>query len=396
MAVDYHAFTEGYRDTVATAADSAGAARRDVSEMLDLWAHKDTPFMNRISWGPDSGGLGIEWLSEHLQWGYVENAAGVGSASATWVGGYFFPGTTTSISASLHYSLNCGAMLYAWNSTNSEDVMMVVESIGATDSICIVWVLTSSLEAAQKLYILGELANEGSAQREDTSRPRTVLSNAFSILRKDIRITGSQAATDYHAVPEGELRHQLRLRLLEMQRDREMHLLFSSGQTRSATVAGSMYGVLGHLRGQSGSHIDVTTTSLTETAFNNLVAAVWDNRGNPDIVVGSHDQIRKFTGWDRARVRVEQDDKVGGFHVTKYLTDIGIEVDLIPMRKFPINTLFVLDSSKIKLRAKKGRKLFVEKLGVTGDRVDYQVISEFSCETRGYNLGWHGYFGALT
>jgi hypothetical protein len=93
---------------------------------------------------------------------------------------------------------------------------------------------------------------------------------------------------------------------------------------------------------------------------------------------------------------VEQDDKIGGFHVTKYLTDIGIEVDLIPMRKFPVNALFVLDTSKIKLRAKKGRKLFVEKLGITGDRVEYQVISEFSSETRGYNLGWHGYFGALT
>ena len=394
MAVAYHAV--GTAEYYYSGDITASTDKRDVSEMLDLWAHKDTPFLNRISWGPDSGGLGIEWLSEHLNWGYIENAAGVGCASTSWAGGSFYPGTVTSICATLKYALNCGALLYAWNSTNQADVMMVVESVGASDSICIVWVLTSSLEASQKLYILGELANEGSAQREDTSRPRTLLSNNFSILRKDIRITGSMANTDMHAVPEGEVRHQLRLRLLEMQRDREMHLLFSSTQTRSGTVASSMNGVLGYLRGQSGSHIDVTTTSLTETAFNNLVAAVWDNRGNPDVVVGSHDQIRKFTGWDRARVRVEQDDKIGGFHVTKYLTDIGIEVDLIPMRKFPINTLFVLDTSKIKLRAKKNRKLFVEKLGITGDRVDYQVISEFSGEVRGYNLGYHGYFGALT
>jgi hypothetical protein len=203
------------------------------------------------------------------------------------------------------------------------------------------------------------------------------------------------AATDMHAVPEGELRHQLRLRLLEMQRDREMHTLFSSTAARSSTAASYMNGVLGYLRGQTGAHIDRSTTALTETSFNNLVAACWDNRGNPDIVVGSHSQIRKFTGWDRARVRVEQDRKIGGFHVTKYLTDIGVEVDLVPMRKFPLNTLFVLDSSKIKLRAKKGRKLFVEKLGIRGDLTEYQVISEFSMEMRGYNLGYHGYFGAL-
>lgn len=394
MAVAYHAMSSGlYYDTLQ---QTASTDKRDVSEMLDLWAHTDTPFLNRVSWGPDSGArYFIEWLSEHLGWGYIENVSTMGSGSVVFVGAYYFPGTTTSISAGVYWAINCGTMLYSWNSGDAEDSLMVVESIGASDSITILWVLTGSLAATDKLYILGETANEGSLPREDTSRPRSLLSNRFTILRKDIRITGSQAATDYHAVPEGELRHQLRLRLLEMQRDREMHTLFSYTQTRSATVASTMNGVLGFLRGQSGSHIDTSTTSLTETAFNNLVAAIWDNRGNPDIVVGSHSQIRKFTGWDRARVRVEQDSKLAGFHVTKYLTDIGIEVDLIPMRKFPTNTMFVLDSSKIKLRAKKGRKLFVEKLGIRGDMTEYQVISEFTAEVRGYNLGWHGYFGAL-
>ena len=394
MAVTYHALSSGLYYDSATPDFTTNTDKRDVSEMLDLWAHTDTPFMNRISWGPDSGGLSIEWLSEHLGWGYIENVSVVGSASA-YFDAYYFPGTTTSINYGNYYALNCGAMLYSWNSGDAEDALMVVQSIGSSGSVTIMWVLTASLAASDKLYILGELANEGSLPREDTSRPRSLLSNNFTILRKDIRITGSMAATDMHAVPEGELRHQLRLRLLEMQRDREMHTLFSYTQTRSTTAASSMNGVLGFLRGQSGSHIDTSTTSLTETAFNNLVAAVWDNRGNPDIVVGAHSQIRKFTGWDRARVRVEPDRKVAGFHVTRYLTDIGIEVDLIPMRKFPVNTLFVLDSSKIKLRAKKGRKLFVEKLGVRGDVKEYQVISEFTMELRGYNLGWHGYFGAL-
>ena len=381
MAIAYHALSGGitYDTTTDPPNIAAGTTHtRDVSQMLVLWAHTATPFMNRISWGPDSGGLSIEWLSEHLGWGYIENVSTMGTASTVFVGAYHFPGATASISASLNYALNCGAMLYSWDSGGALDSLMIVESIGGTDSITILFVLTASLSAVDKLYILGETANEGSLPREDTSRPRTELSNNFSILRKDIRITGSMAATDMHAVPEGELRHQLRLRLLEMQRDREMHTLFSSTAARTTAAASVMNGVLGYLRGQTGSHIDRTTTSLTETAFNNLVAACWDNRGNPDIVVGSHSQIRKFTGWDRARVRVEQDRKIGGFHVTKYLTDIGIEVDLVPMRKFPVNTLFVLDSDKIKLRAKKGRKLFVEKLGIRGDLTEYQVISEFS------------------
>jgi hypothetical protein len=400
MAVDYHAIggsAAGVTDLSDTVqAEATSTEKKDISEVLDLWAFKDTPFLNRIGWGPDSPGTSIEWVTEHLSWGYVETAQVIGTACTSFDGCLYFPGATaTSISAAVKHALNCGTMLYGWQSADQTDAMMVIESIGASDSMCIVWVITATLPASQRLYILGEIANEGSIAREDTTRPRSLLSNKFTILRKDIRITGSMEQTDMHAIPEGEMRHQLKLRLLEMQRDREMSLLFSATQARTATLASTMNGLLGYLRGQTGSHIDLTTTALTETNFNNLVAACWDNNGTPDVIVASYSQIRKFTGWDRARVRVEQDQKIGGFHITKYLTDIGIEVDLIPMRKFPANAMFVLDTNKIKLRAKKGRKLFVQKLGVRGDLSEYQVISEFSCEVRGYNLGWHGYFGAL-
>jgi hypothetical protein len=195
-----------------------------------------------------------------------------------------------------------------------------------------------------------------------------------------------------------ELRHQIKNRLLEMQREREMMILYSvnAGTARSSTEAELINGVFGFLRSQSGNHIDTTTTTLTETAFNNMVSEVWENMGTPTVFVAAPSQIRKFTAFDRARVRAAPDDKVGGFHVTKYLTDIGIEIDLVPMRKVPVNLGFVLDTSKIRPRAKKGRKLIVEKLGKTGDYEMWQLISEFSLEFRGYSLGQHGQFSALS
>ena len=200
-----------------------------------------------------------------------------------------------------------------------------------------------------------------------------------------------------HAVPD-ELRHQIRNRLLEMQREREMLLLYSvnGGTVTSTTEAQLINGVFGFLRGQSGDYIDTTTTTLTETAFNNMVSAVWENMGTPSVFVAAPSQIRKFTAFDRARVRAAPDDKMGGFHITKYLTDIGIEIDLVPMRKVPVNLGFILDVGKIKPRAKKGRKLVVEKLGKTGDYEMWQMISEFSLEMMGYTLGQHGMFSALT
>ncbi len=85
MAITYHAISTGLHND--TPQISGGTThKRDVSQMLDLWAHTDTPFMNRISWGPDSGGLSIEWLSEHLGWGYIENVSTMGSASVVFQG----------------------------------------------------------------------------------------------------------------------------------------------------------------------------------------------------------------------------------------------------------------------------------------------------------------------
>ena len=157
-----------------------------------------------------------------------------------------------------------------------------------------------------------------------------------------------------------------------------------------------MNGVLGFLKGQSGSHIDSTTTSFSETAFNNVAGALWENGSTPNAFFAHQTQIRKFTTWDRSRIRMSPRENLGGAHISSYMTDIGIEVDLVPLRRCPVNIAYVLDTSKIRLRAKKNRKLILDRLGKTGDYEKYQLISEFSMEMKGYNLGQHGMFDRLT
>jgi hypothetical protein len=247
-----------------------------------------------------------------------------------------------------------------------------------------------------KVYIVGAIANEGSLPRKDTSRTRDIFTNEMTILRQDINITGSQQATDMHAVPN-ELRHQLMLRTKELQRERERVAFMSIHTSRTSTEAGYMNGVLGFMLGYTtGTNVDTTTRTLTESAFNTVVANCWENGGTPQTLYANADNIRKFTQWDRSRVRTTPDAKLGGFHVARYLTDIGIEVELVPVRFFPINLAFVLDNSMIKLRAKSGRKLLLEKLGKKGDYDEWQLLSEFTMEMRGHSVGRHGMFTALS
>jgi hypothetical protein len=77
------------------------------------------------------------------------------------------------------------------------------------------------------------------------------------------------------------------------------------------------------------------------------------------------------------------------------MTESGIVLDLVPMGNCPQNLMYIVDTSKIKLRAKKGRKAIMEKLGKAGDFEDWQIISEFSMEMKGFNLRQHGGFFAL-
>jgi len=386
------AMTSGVMNTIENI--GTGTNINDVSDMLDLWAHKSTPFLNRLTWGADSGGLSIEWVSEHLGFGYVHSGAAITSDDTEFVVNTSGTGLET---AEVGKQIEPGTLFYAHNSGVADAFFLATANAGAgTITISMLSASSSEIAAGTNLYLLGRTANEGSEPTADTSRNRTMLSNNFTILRKDINITGSMLGTDMYAV-QNELAHQTAMRLLEMQFNRERHTLYSTTTARSAANTSQMHGCYGFLNSlTSPDWVDTSTTVLTEPAVNNLVAECWDNGGEPDIFVGNKDQIRKFTGWASDRIRTKVDDRIGGAYIYSYLTDVGVEIDLVPLKKAPTNLAFVLDSSNLKLRAKNGRKLIREQLGKAGDYDRWQMISEYSLEMTGYDKGYHGMFTDLT
>ena len=374
---------------------TAGLERRDVSEMLDLLALADTPFLNRVTWGKESDGLSIEWISENLGPGYLVSSAGVATA-VTSIVFTTVEGLTTTEAVK---QLSTGSVLYHYESSTGTHGMLMVDSVSEA-SCTLDWVdstgfTCNSVEASDKLYILGAIANEGSLPRNETARDRSQLSNGFSIIRKDVAITGSMANTGYYAVGR-EDQHQILMRLKEMQRERERVCLYSGYRARASDMAGMLNGVLGYLVNQSGTNIDTSTTSLLETSANNVFNELWENGSRNLTFFGPLKQVAKFTQWDKNRIRMRPNEGLGGGHITTYLSEAGLEIDLVPMAKVPVNIAFVLDPSKIHPRAKKNRKAIMEKLGKKGDFDAWQIITEWSMELRGYNLGQHGIFTRLT
>ena len=402
MALDYHALTEvssaGYGLPQATTDIVSNTDRRDVSEMLDLLSYADTPFISRIGWGAESAATKIEWLTENLGPGYVAVSSVMGSAGTCLL-------ITTVDNMSLSQTalqLQTGTVLYGYSSTDGEHSLLLVVSTGVTGELTIEVLSTAtafsvglSTTAADKLYVLGAVANEGSLPRTGNWRSRALASNGFTILRQDVQITGSQAATDFYAI-NSEEQHQIRMRMLELTRERERQALYSVHVTpRSTTEASLMNGALGFLVSQSGSHIDTSTTTLTENAVNNVIAECWEHGSKNLTWFSALSQARKFTQWDVNRIRMAPRDQRGGGHVAYYMSEAGVEIEIVAMPQVPVNFAFLIDTTKVRMRAKKGRKGIMEKLGKMGDFERYQILSEFTMEMRGYNQGQHGLFTRL-
>ena len=374
-----------------------GTQKRDISESLDLLALADTPFINRVGWGPESGGHKIEWMTEDLGPGVFTQEAVTVSVDLSMV-----VCSIDGLDASdAIYQIREGSVFYSWDSTEATHMMGVVVSMpalaAATDtSIHVSWIsgAKTSMPALQKHYILGAVANEGSTPGKPGPRQRAFCSNAFVILREDVQITGTMKSTDMYVIGR-EDRHQILMRLKELQRNREATALYSTTIPKTSVIAGTISGVFGFLNSQTGGHIDTSTYALTETAVNTVVSKVWEYGGRNLSFFGHIDQTAKFTRWDKNRIRTRVNEGKGGGRITSYLTESGIEIDLIPMANVPTNLAFVLDTSKIQLRAKRGRKAIMEKLGKMGDFDDWQILSEFTLEMKGYNLKQHGMFTKL-
>lgn len=405
MALDYHAISEvssaGYGLPNATTDIVSNTDKRDVSEVLDLFTASETPFIERIGWGPECSAQKIEWLYENLGPGYVALSAAVTSAAVAFV----VASADGLATAGAMAQIQTGTLLYAYDATNALHMEALVTAVAnGSGSAAVTFEILSTglgtttldLAATQKLYILGAAANEGSLPRTGPWRARAIAENNFSILREDVQITGSQKATEFYAIGK-EDQHQIKMRMLELVRAREKQALLAATLTpRSSTEASVMNGALGFLVGQSGSNIDTSTTSLTESAVNDVVASCWEHGAMNLTWFSSLTQARKFTQWDVNRIRMEPRDTRGGGHVTNYMTEAGVEMEIVALKFFPVNVALVIDTSKCRMRAKTGRKGIMEKLGKMGDFERWQIISEFSMEMRKYNQGAHGLFTKLS
>ncbi|MFN3167515.1 MAG: DUF5309 family protein [Phycisphaeraceae bacterium] len=245
----------------------------------------------------------------------------------------------------------------------------------------------------QALQILGNAALEGDDAPVVRFTNRTRRSNYTQIFTAGVEVSGSQLAAKQAAVAD-EMDYQKQERLRELVRDLENSVINgvapASDPQGSASVRRSMRGIIPSIQTNLD---DAGAASLTEDRLNRVMRSIWEqsNGGVDTILVGGFQKraINNFIAASRG-----YDDKSTRFRdmVGVYESDFGV-CRVVLSRWVPIDSVVLLDSSRIDVLPLSGRSFHYKPLSADGDRERGQVIGEYTLELR--NETAHGVISNL-
>jgi hypothetical protein len=236
-----------------------------------------------------------------------------------------------------------------------------------------------------RLRIMARPKPEGDENVSDESTQRSRKHNVCQIFKSEVYISGTQSAVALAGVPN-ELAHQTAQRLMELTRQLSMTAwggvkITSAGAGGSDSVYRSMDGLRNFVRAQA-SQLDTTAQALTEATVNKLYRKIWDLGGQANFAIGHAEQMTAFSEMYKDKIRLAPTDASRGVYVTKFLTDLGVEIDLKVDRWVGKGDLLLGDSSRINLAWLKGRNMQQTPLDKRGDSLRAMMVGEATLEVR--------------
>lgn len=355
--------------------DQSNAHFLDLSDVLSAVLLADTFFLGRVSMGEAGTQVIHYWTEDALNAVAVTVAIAIANGDVSIV-----------VGSGQGAKLRIGALLQD-EAIGSDEVMQVTAI--STDTLTIVRSVGDSQPAAAggeahlagcSLRVIGQPVQEGDEGVNDISLARSRKSNTFQIFKREVAVSGTTKAIKSAGVPN-EFNYQIAQRMLELHRELGMaHLTGTQISAGSDTVYRSMDGVSNVVR--IGANTVTGAEALSEATVNNLGTLIWNKGGQPNLVVGHDTQMTKFAEMYKDKIRLVASDRQVGRFVTKFLTDKGIELDLLTDRWAKKHELLVTDSSRLSLHPLQGRAMHMEPLAKIGDTDRAMIIGEYTQVTR--------------
>ena len=234
---------------------------------------------------------------------------------------------------------------------------------------------------------------EGDEATLDAVTATTRLSNSCQIMDKTVVITGTQEAVD-KAGRASELAYQIAKKAKELKRDMEAQITTNNAEVTGSATAAREMGSLGAwvatndvmgTSGTSGSvgntaRTDGTQRAFTEDLLKSVIKSVWNEGGDPTMVMVGPFNKQKLSGFTGNSTRFDAGaDATLYTSVDVYASDFG-QLQVVPNRFSRDRDAYVLDMNYWGVAFL--RDFTMHELSKTGDSEKRQLLVEATLESR--------------
>lgn len=291
---------------------------------------------------------------------------------------------TVAINSSHTGRLTAGTLLFDQASGKNE--VLQVTAMGAVSATIVRGYGGTSAEAHASGATYDIIANprpESMAGPADESVARSRSYNYTEIFSKGVNLSGTALAIEHNGVPaEDAYQIDKRTRELIRELDRTVIMGVRSAGDHSDSVYGTMGGLIDYIKHASSGNTTSTAETLTPSVLNAMIKQIWDDGGEPDMVIVGGTQKQKISTFDKEYRRSTMDSRRAGFTVEEFVSDLGINLRVVVDRWMPVDMALVIDSSKVHIKPLSGRSFFLEALAKTGDSNKWQIVGEYTMEVK--------------
>ncbi|MHC4976127.1 MAG: SU10 major capsid protein [Planctomycetota bacterium] len=370
-----------------SAATTLPEIAEDVSDIVGIVSPHETPLLDLLGDPRRSAQSTVhEWLEDTL----LPNTDTIDQST-------FTPDATSTVSITVDNidRFQAGDQI---RPEGSMEIMLVIAIAGSNLAVTRGYGGTTpeGVSDNQVLHILGNAALEGDDRPATRFTSRARKQNYTQIFTASVEVSGSQMASRQLAIDD-ELDYQKQERLRELLRDLENCVINGVAPTSnpegSATIRRTMDGIIpsiatnifepgvGNMPDGAGAGSD----ELTEELLNAALREIWEQSSGivDTILVGGKQkrQINSFVGDKRGFV--PGDDTFKDM-ISVYESDFGV-AQVVMSRYVPMDTIVMLDSSRLEVMPLSGRSFHFKQLAATGDAEVGQVIGEYTLEMRNEN-----------
>lgn len=235
------------------------------------------------------------------------------------------------------------------------------------------WLTDSLADAAENKKI------EGYDYSFAARSVRTRVNNYTQIFQTAVEVSDTQREINTAGM-EDEFAYQMAKAMKEHARDIEYALVNGTGNSGASGTAREMKGVLAWLSTNVETGTGTGSEDLTESMFNDLLQAIWDQGGQPTTAYANgyqKRQISSFTGGSTKNIDAQEKELIAGIDV--YDSDFG-RIKIIPHRFMTPSVVAVLQDDLWKVATlRPTKKVDVAKVGSATRAV---VETELTLESR--------------